>query len=313
MIGGRAQAPARHIGLDLGATNLKWVVLESGPDGWACLDRGQDPTNAADGADAVIGRMGDAAERAREAWPGVRTIGIGVPGLFDSVSGVTSFLPNLGPDWVDRPLGPPLSERLHLPISLINDARAFGLAELRLGAGRDCRTMVGLTLGSGVGGVVVVDGRVHFGHAGTGGEVGHQTVLPDGPPCTCGNRGCLEAFARADAVADACGTATAEEAVSAAQAGDRTALDGMERVGTWLGLGIANLIVVLTPDRVVLGGGVAGAGDLLIEPILREVRRRVHVTDLDAIEIVTAQLGTGAGAIGAGVHGAEAGGLAASP
>jgi glucokinase len=257
--------------------------------------------------------MGDAAEHLREAWPRIGSVGVGVPGLFDASSGVTSFLPNLGPDWVDRPLGQRLSERLHLPISLINDARAFGLAELRLGAGRDCATMVGLTLGSGVGGVVVVDGRVHFGHAGTGGEVGHQTLLPDGPPCTCGNRGCLEAFARADAVAAACGTVTAEEAVAAAQAGDRTALDGMERVGTWLGIGIANLIVVLTPDRVVLGGGVSGAGDLLIGPIQREVRRRVHVTDLDAIEIVTAQLGTWAGAIGAAVHGAEAVGPASQP
>ncbi len=302
-------APARHIGLDLGGTNLKWVVLEHPTAGdWTCVDRGQHPTNAGDGADAVIGRMAEAAEHARGDWPGVETVGVGVPGLFDAASGVTSFLPNLSPDWAGRPLGPRLAERLSLPIRLINDARAFGLAELRLGAGRGSDTMVGVTLGSGVGGVVVVGGRVHFGHDGTGGEVGHQTLLPDGPPCTCGNRGCLEAFARAEAVAQACGTATAEEAVRAAQAGDRRALRGLEEIGTWLGIGIANLIVVLTPDRVVVGGGVAGAGDLLLEPMRAEVRRRVHVTDLEAMEIVTAELGTWAGAIGAGVHGAETGG-----
>jgi glucokinase len=199
-----------------------------------------------------------------------------------------------------------LGERIGLPVRLINDARAFGLAELSLGAGRGCETMVGLTLGSGVGGVVVVNGRVHFGHAGTGGEVGHQTLLPDGPPCTCGNRGCLEALTRADAIAAACGTTTAEEAVRAAQAGEERAIEGLAEIGHWLGIGIANLIVVLTPDRVVLGGGVSGAGHLLLEPIRDEVRRRVRVTDLGAVEIVAAELGTWAGAIGAGVHGAGA-------
>jgi glucokinase len=111
---------------------------------------------------------------------------------------------------------------------------------------------------------------------------------------------------KAAAVAAACGTATAEEAVSAAQAGDRRALDGLAEIGRWLGIGISNLVVVLNPDRVVIGGGVSGAGDLLLGPIRDEVRRRVHVTDLDAVEIVVAELGTWAGAIGAGVHGAEA-------
>jgi glucokinase len=198
-----------------------------------------------------------------------------------------------------------MSSAIDLPVTLINDARAFGLAELRLGAGRGCRTMVGLTLGSGVGGVVVVDGHVHFGHGGTGGEAGHQTLLADGPPCTCGNRGCLEALTRAEAVAAACGTATAEEAVAAARAGDPRAVRGLAEIGRWLGIGIANLVVVLTPDRVVIGGGVSGAGDLLLDPVRAEVRRRVHVTDLDEVGIVTAELGTWAGAIGAAVHGAE--------
>ena len=147
---------------------------------------------------------------------------------------------------------------------------------------------------------------VVYGIDGTGGEIGHQTVQPDGPACTCGNRGCLEALTKAAAVAAACGTVTAEEAVSAAQAGDSRALDGLAEIGRWLGIGIANLVVVLNPDRVVIGGGVAGAGDLLLDPIRDEVRRRVHVTDLEAVEIVVAELGTWAGAIGAGVHGAEA-------
>ena len=166
--------------------------------------------------------------------------------------------------------------------------------------------MVGLTLGSGVGGVVAIGGRVHFGHDGTGGENGHQTIVPDGPPCTCGNRGCLEALTRADRIAAACGTATAEEAYDAARAGDRAALAGLESVGRYLGIGIANLIVVLNPERVVIGGGVAAAADLLLPAVRDEVGRRVHVTDLSQVEIVAAELGTWAGAIGAGVHGAEA-------
>ena len=294
-----------HLGLDLGATNVKWAVVERDAEAWAVADRGQAPTAAADGADSVLRRMADLGARAVAVRPEITTVGIGLPGLFDAATGIATFLPNLPPDWERRDVVGPIRERLGLPVTPVNDARAFGLAELRLGAGRGCRTMVGLVLGTGVGGVVIVDGVVHFGHDGTAGEAGHQTLFPDGPQCTCGNRGCLEALTRADAVAVACGTATAEDGVAAALAGDEKARAGIAEVGRWLGIGIANLIVVLTPDRVVLGGGVAGAGDLLLDPVRAEVRRRVHVTDLDAVEIVTADLGTWAGAIGAAVHGAE--------
>ena len=166
--------------------------------------------------------------------------------------------------------------------------------------------MVGLTLGTGIGGVIAIDGRVHLGHNGTAGEAGHQTIDPDGPPCACGNRGCLEAFARADRIAAACGTETAEAAVMAARAGDVRALAGLSDIGRYLGIGIGNLITIISPDRVVIGGGVAAAGDLLLQPIRDEVRRRVHMTALDTVDIVTAELGTWAGAIGAAVHGAEA-------
>jgi len=156
-----------------------------------------------------------------------------------------------------------------------------------------------------VGGVVAVDGRVHQGHDGTAGELGHQTIDPDGPWCGCGNRGCLEAFTRADQIAMACRTSTAEEAVRAARAGDERAIQGLRDIGRYLGIGIANAITILSPDLVVLGGGVAGAGDLLFDPIRAEVARRVRTTSLDEVRIVPAELGTWAGAIGAAVHGAE--------
>jgi glucokinase len=229
-----------------------------------------------------------------------------VPGLYDPAAGTTRFLVNIPGVWAGRPVAGPIEAALGRPVSLINDARAFGLAELRAGAGRGAGSMVGLTLGTGVGGVIAIDGRVHLGHDGTAGEVGHQTIDPNGPPCGCGNNGCVEAFARADRIAAACGTASAEAAVLAAQAGDARALAGLATVGRALGIGIANMITVVSPDRVVIGGGVAAAGDLLFEPIRAELRRRVRTTSLDEVEIVTAELGIWAGAIGAAIHGAEA-------
>lgn len=295
---------SRHLGLDLGATNIKWTVVERRGEDWETLGRGQVATRSSEGPDAVIGRLGRVGADAQARWKDLQSVGIGVPGLYDAERGTARFLPNLAGDWSGRPVAGPVGERVGLPASLINDARAFGLAELRLGAGRGASTMVGLTLGSGVGGVVAVGGRIHFGHDGTGGEVGHQTIQADGPPCTCGNLGCLEALTRADRIAAACGTPSAAKAVAAAQAGDARARAGLCEIGRLLGIGIANLIVVLTPDRVVVGGGVAAAGELLLEPIREEVRRRVRVTDLDQVSIVAAELGTWAGSIGAAVHGA---------
>jgi len=296
---------ARHLGLDLGGTNLKWAVIAHGGDDWKLLASGQVSTEAQEGPEAVVRRIGDTGADVMVAWPGVASAGIGLPGLYDPAAGTVRFLPNVPGEWAGRPLAGPVEDRLGVPAFLINDARAFGLAELRLGAGRGASSMVGLTLGTGVGGVIAVDGRVHQGHDGTGGEAGHQTIDPDGPWCGCGNRGCVEAYARADQIAAACGTATAEGAVARARDGDPRALDGLARVGRYLGIGIANLVVIVSPDRIVIGGGVAAAGDLLFEPIRAELRRRVHITSLDQVTLVAAELGTWAGAIGAAVHGAE--------
>ena len=297
-----------HLGLDLGGTNLKWAVAEhgDGDDDWRSADCGQGPTQAYEGPDAVVARMADVARSAIGRWPEIASIGIGVPGLYDPATGTTRFLVNVPGAWAGRPVARPIEDALGIPVSLINDARAFGLAELRLGAGRGARSLIGLTLGTGVGGVIVIDGRVVLGHDGTAGELGHQTIDPDGPPCGCGNRGCVEAFARADRIAEACGTATAEAAVTAARAGDRRAIDGLATIGRYLGIGVANAIVVLSPDRVVIGGGVAAAGDLLLEPIRDELRRRVRTTALAEVEVVPAELGTWAGSIGAAIHGADA-------
>ena len=295
----------QHLGIDLGATNLKWVAVEHDGGDWTTLDRGQEPTRTADGAAAVVDQLVEVGRIGIERWPAISSIGIGIPGLYDPVAGTVRFLVNLRGDWAGRPVAPPVEAALRIPVALINDARAFGLAELRLGAGRGASSLVGLTLGTGVGGVIAIDGRVHLGHDGTAGEIGHQTIDPDGPSCGCGNQGCLEAFARADAIADACGTPTAEGAVAAAQAGDERAIDGLAAVGRYLGIGIANMITVITPDRVVVGGGLSAAGELLLTPIREELGRRVRMTSLASVDVVIAELGTWAGAIGAAIHGAE--------
>lgn len=310
--GGR-QSTSRHLGIDLGGTNIKWVVVEHDGVDWHVLDRDQVATPAADGPDAVVARLATVGAEAIGRTPGVMTVGIGVPGLYDPLDGSTRFLVNLPGKWAGRAVARPVGTALGLPAWLINDARAFGLAELRAGAGRGVASMIGFTLGTGIGGVIAVDGRVHQGHDGTAGELGHQTIEPDGPWCGCGNRGCLEAFARADQIAAACGTATAEEAVARARAGDRRAVDGIARIGRYLGIGIANAITLITPDRVVIGGGIAAAADLLLEPIRAELRLRVRTTALDRVDVVTAELGTWAGAIGAAIHGAESAALPAAP
>jgi glucokinase len=297
---------SRYLGLDLGGTNIKAVVAEHVAGEWRVLDRDQVPTPVAEGPDGVVSRVAEVGAEAIGRSPGVASVGVGIPGLYDPAAGTTRFLVNFPGGWPGVPIAGPVGAALGLPTALINDARAFGLAELSVGAARGASSMVGLTLGTGIGGVIAIDGRVHQGHDGTGGEIGHQTLEPDGPPCGCGNRGCLEAFARADRIAAACGTATAEAAMEAARAGDARAVAGLLVVGRYLGIGIANMIVVVNPDVVVIGGGISAAFDLLRGPIEAELRERVHTTSLDGVRLVPAELGTWAGAIGAAIHGAEA-------
>lgn len=295
----------RHLGLDLGGTNLKWAVLEYDGAVPRVLDQGQQPSAVEAGPGHVIDRFVSIADDAARRWSSISTIGIGVPGRYDPATGSARFLVNLPGGWRGVAIAEPVQRATGLPVVLINDARAFGLAELRLGAGRGARSMVGLTLGTGIGGVIAIDGRIHHGHDGTGGEIGHQTIDPDGPPCNCGGRGCLEAFARADRIAAACGTASVEEAVAAARSGVPAATRGLAEVGRMLGIGIANAITLITPDRVVIGGGVAAAGDLLLDPIRAELTERVRMTALDRVALMLAGLGVWAGAIGAAAHGAE--------
>jgi glucokinase len=308
----------RYLGLDVGGTNSKLAVLEAAgdrPGGPAdppdppgdpprLLATATIPTGAGDPAEAVE-RLAAAGARLVEGHGPVAAAGAGLPGLFDDASGQVVFLPNLPPAWTGHRVREQLAGRLRVPVALCNDARAFTLAESRMGAAAGCATVVCLTLGTGVGGGVVVDGRLRFGPHGRAGEVGHQVIQADGPPCGCGNRGCVEAFAAGAALARLGGRDSPEAVFAAAAAGDRRAAAAVAETVGRLAVGIANLVTVLWPERVVVGGGVAAAGEQLFGPLRAAVAVAAPLVDPAAYRIVPAALGPGAGAIGAALWARE--------
>ena len=292
-----------HLGLDVGGTNLKWAVVERLTEP-RLLKTGRLSTDTRGGEQSVIQQLIDVARSVMGDTDGIESVGVGMPGVLDPAAGTTVFIPNIPGLWDGVQVPGVITRAVGSPTRLINDARAFALAEHGLGAGRGATSMLGITLGTGVGGGLILDGQLYLGYKGTAGEFGHQTILPDGPLCGCGNRGCLEVLTQAEAIAHVCGQPTAEESVAAARAGDPRAQQGLRDVGRYLGIGVSNVVVLLGVDRVVIGGGVAAAGELLLEPIRQEVERRVHVADIARIKVVCGELGIWAGAIGAALHGA---------
>jgi glucokinase len=287
--------------MDVGGTNLKWAVVERDTEP-RLLKTGRLPTDTRGGEQSVIQQLLDVARSVMAGTDGIESVGVGMPGVLDPAAGVTVFIPNIPGHWDGVQVTGVMTSAVGWPSRLINDARAFALAEHGLGAGRGTTSMLGITLGTGVGGGLVLDGQLYLGYKGTAGEFGHQTILPDGPRCNCGNHGCLEALARADAIAAACGQPGVEESVAAARAGDERARQGLRDAGRYLGIGASNVVVLLGVDRIVIGGGIAAAGELLLDPIRQEVERRVHVTDVARIKVVCGELGIWAGAIGAALH-----------
>ena len=230
----------------------------------------------------------------------IGAVGMGTPGLFDPVTGVVVIFTNLPGQWVGVPLLARLRAGLDVPVTLINDARAFTLAEGTLGAGKGASVMAGLTLGTGIGGGLLIDGKLFHGTTGSAGEIAHQTVDPDGEMCGCGNRGCAEAAARADALTSATGRATVEDVYKGYAAGDPECVSAVERAAASLGRALANIVTVLGPDVIVVGGGPASkGGEAVLEPIRRATLRHVTLVPHDRVRILRAQLGSEAGAIGA--------------
>jgi glucokinase len=311
------------VGVDLGGTSINVGVIPY--DGGEVLGVRSMPTNSDHGAKFVVDRMvamirGSMEDASREAGiseDGIIGIGLGSPGPLDRKTGTVIETPNLG--WRNFPLRDLISNSIGLPAELDNDANCATIGEWWMGAGKGTRTLIGVTLGTGIGGGIVLDGRVFHGAADVAGEVGHMTIDSTGRKCKCGNYGCLEAYASGPAIAARAlegletgetsllpslvggdlSRVTAETVYEAIIAGDLYAKEVMRETAKFLGAGLANLINLLNPEMVVISGGVTRAGEHLFEPLRAQIRRRAFRHAEESCRIVSTELSGMAGVIGA--------------
>jgi glucokinase len=307
------------IGIDLGGTNIKAGLVT--PDG-TILDAASTPTLPHEGPKAVVGRMAKLAlDLKAKALGDVKGIGVGSPGPLNPDTGTLYFAPNM-PGWDDFPLGAELGKATGLNVRVENDANCAAVAEHWKGAGQGARAMILLTLGTGIGGGIVLDGKVLNGARVTAGEVGHIAISDGGPKCGCGSRGCLEAWCgtqgildRARAVMEKPGTVTILRELAgkdyellapkligdAARKGDGVAISLWKETGRLLGIGIANLVNLFAPEVVVIGGGIGHGNWAFLEPAIRdEVKRRAMKPGNEQVRIALATAGNDAGLLGAG-------------
>jgi glucokinase len=304
-------------GVDLGGTKIHTVIAKA--DG-AVLGEDRRPTEAAQGPDAVIERIAAsvraACERAGVAVESVAGAGISSPGPCDPKRGVVTNAPNL-PGFHDVHITRLVSEALGLPVLLENDANAAAYGELRFGAGRGRRHIVYVTLGTGIGGGIIIDGKIYEGASGAAGEVGHIIIDPNGPPCNCGARGCVEALASGPAIAREAKRAiadgrgpimaqlaggdrpNAELVLRAAQQGDGVAREIIQRAGHSLGIGLIGVLNCLNPEALILGGGLIGLGDLYLGPAINTAKSAAFEQIMADVTITIAALGERSGALGA--------------
>lgn len=313
-------APTRStLALDIGGTKLAVGVVD--PDGRVTALR-ITPTRKEEGHAAVVRRLFDLAHAslAEAGLPAVDAVGISCGGPLDAEAGIVHRPLNL-PDWDGVPLGELAAEEFGVPAHLVNDATAGMLAEHRHGAAHGARDALYLTLSTGVGGGAIVGGRLHRGAARNGGEFGHVMVRPGGRFCTCGRRGCLEAYASGtsiairarDAVAAAeaptvlaaLGTVRAEDVVAAVAAGDDVARALWDETTAAIGQAVTDLVNTFEPEVVVLGGGVTRAGALLLDPVRAHVSRWAMPPAAAAVRIEFAALGEAVCVVGAAVHAAD--------
>ncbi len=311
------------VGVDIGGTNLVVGLLPL--EGGAPLglrSRATVPERGADAAAADIARMvGDSINEVvglhGGSWEDVLGVGIGCPGPLDLEGGIVIATPNLG--WTDYPIRDRISEALGLRATLENDANCATYGEWWQGAGQGAETLVGVTLGTGIGGGLILDGRIARGASGSAGEIGHTTIDLNGRRCACGNYGCLEAYASgpniaararegveagyesvlSELVENDLESITAVTVYEALVLGDKYAHEVMLETAKILGVGIANIVNTLNPEVVVVVGGVTRAGDHLFGPLRAEVRRRAFRSAVEACEIVPGDLPETAGVIGA--------------
>jgi glucokinase len=305
------------IGVDLGGTSLRAAAVD---EKGRVLGRGDAKTRPQEGRKAVFERLVQVIEEAcAEADAKVGGVGIGVPGAVNAATGEVHFAPNL--DWRNVPLGPELSQRVGAPVVLDNDVNVAVLGEQRFGAARGRDHVVGVWVGTGIGGGLVVDGKLVRGARGSAGELGHSVLIPDGPQCGCGARGCVEALASRSAmdreimrrlgrgetsvvpeIMERSGKARITSGVlkKALAAGDEVVQDVLAKTQGYLALAIATWLNVLDSEVVVIGGGVAEKlGKTYVAPIAEAAERLRFPTGGEPTEYVVAELGDDSGILGA--------------
>ena len=296
--------------VDLGGTHLRVALVD---DTGKILKQLKQETPRGDSANCIINALANAAEQWSDEKQRVVATSIMVPGAVDADKAVVLQAPNL-PSLINFGLKAALEERLGWPVFLENDANAAAVGEMWLGAARGCRDVMSVTLGTGVGGGLILDGKLWRGSHGSAGEIGHTTVDPfSGLKCKCGNTGCLELFASATAIVRMTRESlssfpdsrlkrealTAKGVYEAGRAGDELALTVFKRFGMYLGIGLANLINLIDPQIIVISGGAANGWDLFASEMYRQVEERAFRITAQQVRIVRAECGDNAGLLGA--------------
>ena len=309
--------PAKHyLGIDVGGTNTVYAIVN---DLGQILQEHKLKTLPTRGEKVLLQEMQEMAQELLLLDSSIQGIGIGLPGIIDIRQGVAIDCPNLG--WENVEVARTFSNEFGLPVYLENDVRCVALAEKKFGAARLTENAICLALGTGIGSGIFVRGELLRGAYGAAGEVGHMNIIPvGGETCGCGNSGCWETLASATAVvrqaarelehARRVGLETSlkepldgRQIAEAARSGDQVAVSVMQEAGRFLGLGLVNLVNLFNPERIVIGGGLALAGDVLLRPAQTELLRRAMPYPATKVEVVRAELGDAAGVIGAAVLG----------
>jgi glucokinase len=307
------------LGIDLGGTKILTAVTN--PQG-KMLSRDHSITPAPKGHEAVIQSILESAYRALEqanvAIEKITAIGVGAPGLSNPETGILFTSAHL-PGWRDVPLRDIVQERLGRKTFVINDANAAALGEFYFGAARGIRNFIYITLSTGIGGGIVIDGKIYSGAIGVAGEVGHMTIDDEGPICNCGNKGCWEALASGTALAKEARhrieegnrtsileytegdveKVTAQVVHNAAEHGDSLAKELIAWTGYYVGVGLANLINIFNPELIVIGGGLSNIGDMLLKPAFKVAGERAYKEAFQAVRFASAELGRNSGVLGA--------------
>lgn len=313
------------LAVDLGGTKIIIAVISHQGE---IIARQNYNTLADEGPQAVINRIFSGIEEVlgqNNLKPSqLSAISIAAAGIIDIKNGVITDAPNL-PGWHNIPLRSVVEEKFKLTTFLINDADAAALGEHRFGAGKGLNNLILLTLGTGVGGGIIINGKLYLGSSGSAAEIGHMIIDVNGPRCQCGKNGCLEAFVSGSAIAAEAKSRisqggkssliemadgkiediTAEKVYLAAEKGDSLASEVISRAAYFLGIGVVNLVNILNPEMVIIGGSVAGMGDILLGPVRQVVKEKAFPLLSQAVKIVPARLGNDAGIFGAAIFALE--------